>query len=288
MCPTSDDAAPIFVSGSVRFSPLELVAAEVRYPVTPSLLRPDVMEKLLHTLEDRLPYFDEEEPGQNASRAGIPGFSVGKDTRVYRLYDRSYTTSMSITPAAVTFETTQYEGFESLASLVVDATKAVASLSHIRFVRRVGLRYLNEIRVPVPITDARDWGVWVDPGLLAPILLHGDYPSETYEGAINYRVADSRYLQFRFAALEKGSVVREGTLQRKPVPKSGPLFVIDIDSYCLPPRDRSPTLTSDALAAVLSELHRPIKSAFDAAITQKLRDTLGTGIDSNRVGQGAQ
>jgi uncharacterized protein (TIGR04255 family) len=276
---TSDD--------NVRFSPLELVAAEVRYPATPSLLRPDVMEQLLHTLEDRLPCFDAEEPGQDVPRAGIPG-SVGRDARIYRLYDHSYTTSMSITPSAVTFETTQYEGFESLSSLVVDATKAVASLSHIRFVRRVGLRYLNEIRVPVPITDARDWGVWVDPALLAPILSHGDYPSETYEGTINYRVADSRYLQFRFAALENGSVVRDGILQRKPVPKSGPLFVIDIDSYCLPPRDRSPTLTSDALAAVLSDLHRPITVAFNAAITQKLRDTLGAGIDSKRVGQGAQ
>jgi uncharacterized protein (TIGR04255 family) len=233
-----------------------------------------MLPALLEAFERYTPIYDEERSQTEPSAQGRG--SVRNNLPIFRFFDADDTTTISVSPTSIGIETTSYPGFETLRSMILDVFSSVRSLANVSLIRRVGLRYLNEIRVPAEeIKSVRDWSSWIHPSLTQITEVGVGLTPRVYEGVIRYEIGDYRWLLFRFGALEYGSIFREGLLRKHRNLDRGPVFILDFDAYCQPAPGQTPNLEVEALGRVLEDLHNPTEQAFRSAISEKLSYTLG-------------
>ncbi|MDX3548822.1 TIGR04255 family protein [Streptomyces europaeiscabiei] len=251
--------------------PLALVTAEVRYPYAPRLRQADTLDRIQLALEDELPIRKTEERATlEFTLAG--GMNKTKNMQVYRYLDRTSTHSAVISPEAFTIETTRYTDFPDFLALLLKVATAIADEKAIPAIERVGIRYIDEIRVPEKIKDASQWGNWVAPALL-PQLNPGVGLLKSSQGVSFFETGESTYLQFQYAAVDGAPIVSNKPLRRLTRPESGKFFVLDFDSFwqSRTPED-SRSFTTEFLEDTLTRLHQPTGKMFQAAITDRLRD----------------
>lgn len=248
-------------------APLEFVAAEVRFPYTPRLRQEDQIQLVADQLNDLVPIFRPEQV--QTFTLTTEGSHAESDT-LFRLLDKTSTTSVAFQATRIVIETTNYPQFEQFSELVKRSLTALASVHKIAGVERVGLRYIDEIRVPTPILDARDWVKWINPALLATTTLRPEGVVVDTSGVAQYQVGKERYLRFRFAALDRASIIGETVLRRRRNHPPGPFFLLDLDSFW-EPRDELPDFDDVKLGEVFDELHEPTGETFQAAITETLK-----------------
>jgi uncharacterized protein (TIGR04255 family) len=247
--------------------PLELVVAEIRFSYVPTFARTEAHERFTRLLADLAPV---------AALDSIQTVTVGPDTsptveneRQLRLLNRESTVAVALKPDRLGVETTdypQFAGFRDLARRAVEATSTVHELPG---VERIGLRYIDEIRIPAPVRTVRDWRGWIDERLLASADIYKDQPVAA-QGVLQYRPDDRCRLTFRFGAASGPGVLARGTLRRRPRQRSGPYFLLDIDSFWQA-GDETPQLSTDEILEVIERLHQPTGQIFASAITEKLR-----------------
>lgn len=249
-------------------APLEFVACEIRYPLTPALGRDDVAEKMPREVLDRLPIPKQEQlhsvtigPGQASSSPSEARF---------RFLNRRRTQSAVVGRSTLTIETTAYSEYQEFRSLLLSVVSAVEGMAQIVGVERVGIRYINEIRVDDEIKTVRDWGTWVSDDVLAVMNVADDLRVSTLESVLRMESEDS-HLTLRLAALSGAGVVGNEPLRRRSQPADGPFFVVDIDSYWGPSEDML-DFESDKLVALIDRLHLPVGSMFQSVLTDKVRD----------------
>ena len=194
--------------------------------------------------------------------------------QVSRAFNRSSKAGVGVTANALTIGTTAYEDFTKFRSVV---SRCIAALDrHVSpaAIERVGLRYVNEVRVPAEIRDVRDWDSWISNALVGASATIPDHKAVSLQGMLQYEIGADRSLVLRFAAAPEGAVIgNEPLIRRHPSPE-GPFFALDLDSFWQPPADAPADWNTDEIMTVLDELHAPVGSAFQAAITGKLRDTV--------------
>jgi uncharacterized protein (TIGR04255 family) len=203
--------------------------------------------------------------------AGAAGPAPGQRLRtVHRFASRSRTSSVSFTPDAFSLETTSYRGwsgFRDMAKLVATALKDVAPVDGIQ---RIGLRYIDEIRVPYAPDEVPDWREWIQADLIAPNAL-GLRPVQQ-QAVVQYgtdRPGDT--VTLRYGAVIGPPAVGSGALARPPAPPSAPFFLLDTDAaWEVVPGDPIPELDVDFLIETADRLHEPVKALFEAALTPRL------------------
>jgi uncharacterized protein (TIGR04255 family) len=253
-------------------SPLQYVVLEVRYPYAPRLRQDGTRDAILIELDDVLPIVKQQ---QHVTMTGPVGGLVNQQVeQVPRAFNAARTTALTIMANAITFDTTDYKTFEEFRALANRCLEALAKHASPAAIERVGLRYINEIRVPEPITDARDWSGWVTDALVAAAAINSDHRAAEFQGAVQYATGENRNLTLRFGAARDGTVIGDEPLKRRESPKEGPFFFLDLDSFWEPPVDASPSWDLETVMAVIDELHSPIDATFQAAITDKLRDSV--------------
>ncbi|MDT0571874.1 TIGR04255 family protein [Streptomyces sp. DSM 3412] len=252
-------------------APLALVTAEVRYPYSPRLRQADTLDRIQLALEDELPIRKTEQRATlEFSFEG--GINKKQSTEVYRYLNHASTRSAVISPEAFTIETTRYSDFPDFLDLMLRVATAIANEKAIPAIERVGIRYIDEIRVPHEIEDASQWSNWVAPTLL-PQLNPGVGPLKSSQGVSVFETGDSTYLQFQYAAVDGPPIVSNSPLRRTNFPETGKFFVLDFDSFWqsgTPEESRS--FTTQFLEETLKRLHQPTGKMFQAAITDRLRD----------------
>ncbi|MGA8246347.1 MAG: TIGR04255 family protein, partial [Nocardioides sp.] len=213
-------------------SPLALVAAEVRFNDSPRLRQQSTIDAISMALESTLPVQGQQQTDLNvAVRAGgVPRVKVSQG-RIMK--DLKSTSAMTLTPDRMSFETTAYTEFSDFRQRVVTCCRALVDAGVTPALRRVGLRYIDEIRVPTDaVADAREWRTWIDARLVDHLLIGpADAAVPQTEGTILYSLGDRKGLNFRFAARPKGAVVSPATLVRRPFDADLPFFVLDLDGY---------------------------------------------------------
>lgn len=248
-------------------APLELVAAEVRFTYVPGLNRDEAREKFAEALRDMVPV---------ASLDRIQNVTIGEDQppkvetdSQFRLMDRTSTLSVVLQPARLVVETTAYPQFERFRETLFRAIKALPA-QQIGAVGRIGLRYIDEIRVPSEINGVRDWIGWIDSRLLAALGVQEKPVAKSLQGLIHYDWGDRRFLNFRFGAFPAGSALSMGKLKRRDRPR-GPFFLLDLDSYWESGEEIEP-FEVDQVVGILDDLHTPAGEVFVASITDKIRE----------------
>lgn len=250
-------------------APLALVAVEARYPASGvGPLRPPVHRAVRDRLGTDWVLVDHKHEtvevvlGPGGTKP--PGIKV-EDVTTMTLRDRTH--AVTVRPEGVSVEATRYGGYPAFRSLLATVFEAVEDSIHPDGITRLGIRYIDEIRVP-GVSGIEEWAEWVAPSLLAPRVK--GLAGTGWAGAAQYQTGPDRCLVLRYGPTDGPVVSPAGPLKRPKPPPPGPLFVLDFDSFWEP--SDIPEFSGSSLVAACDELQVPVRTLFDQLITPKLID----------------
>jgi uncharacterized protein (TIGR04255 family) len=134
-------------------APLALVAAEIRFTDAARLRQQRTRDKVAISLEEQFPFAQPLRLADlNLTQGGAP--QVQERLGVV-LKNKSSTETLTLMSESLTYETTAYTNFSGLLQAVITACDALVEAGVRPAIQRVGLRYIDEVRVPEAITDIR-------------------------------------------------------------------------------------------------------------------------------------
>ena len=204
-------------------APLRFVALAIRFGFVPQLAAAEGQATVFERLKDDFPLA---EPGTNVEVTLWPGGSTGPQQKQnLRMKNRERTWSVSVAPEVLAVNTSKYVDFEDFIGTVQRAVKATFD-SGITTVHRVGIRYIDEIKVS-GVTEPEQWSPYIDERLLGGIA----FAEETLRQCRGRWVLPSaRTATCSSVTARTGTVVDpKGPLLLEPI--EGSVFVLDMDSF---------------------------------------------------------
>ncbi len=258
-------------------APLALVAVEVRMTDSTGVGRRTLPTSVQRAFRDML--------GDNwvVQPTGAPQLSlaIGAGAAMQqamqpfsfpRFTVRDRTMAVTITDSGVIIEATRYRHYLDFREILAKAINATAKVLEPDGVSRVGLRYINEIRVPGgDEEDLSSWRQWVDDSLLAPQLAgmsEDGFTSTAWEGMAQYQTGRDQQLVLRYGPRPDYIVNPAGQLRRPLAPRPGPLFMLDLDCFWQP--EDIPEFDAEAIITTFDQLRVPIRTMFDLLINDQL------------------
>jgi len=256
-------------------APLQFVAFEVRFPASPPLATEDLRRQLFEALRSTFP-ISQSAPGPVEVQI-MPGAQplVQSAGDQLQMVDRARKRAVTVGTRALLVQTTDYTRYEVFAEWVDLAVRALEATGEAAAMERIGLRYTDEIRIP-GVERPADWAPYVASALQGPIDLLSDTDAITTQGLVEFAPAERQRLVVRYGAARGWMVAPQGFLRTKSS-ESGPYFLIDLDSFWTAPEDELPEFVADEILRICDELHAPVRVAFEAAITEKLRNDVLRG-----------
>ncbi len=255
-----------------RNPPLALTVLEIRYPELAGGFEGDTIRAVREAVRDCLPVL---EPQTEDQVEMTPGAMSVQRRPLLRFTARDRTTALLVKQDALAVETTSYGGWsESFRPLVDKAVKALGHSNPPDGVLRIGLRYIDEIRVPGTGSEPRDWQGYINNRLLAAAdseLVPAGMQASEWQGIVRYQTAPSSTLIVRYGPQHGHAVDPAGPTRRKSPPEPGPFFLLDSDSSW---SDESEVPAYDAgwVMERCDLLHAPASEFFKLAVTDRLRD----------------
>jgi|SRR5271166_69816 len=258
-------------------APLALVTAEVRFTDFPRLRRQETLDAVAIALEERFP-LNTPNVLVNFGDIGPDGVPQVEQQRRVVLMNTAKTESVTIAPSSFIYETTAYREFDDFRMSVAAVCEALIGANVRPALVRVGLRYIDEVRVPEPITDARAWAKWIDNSVIGPLTIGpDDVAVRSAQGLVTFDLGDGKGLTFQYAALnQRPPVVQPQFLNRQHF-EPGPFFVLDFDGFRDFSGQEAVRLDTDEVTNILTAVHDPVGEAFQRAITDDARDLFRGG-----------
>ncbi|MGH3702621.1 MAG: TIGR04255 family protein [Pseudonocardiaceae bacterium] len=253
-------------------APVVLVALEVRHPVTDPLTA--VQRNMIkRRLGGHVPIMRTGQVQQLTVVQPVGGPPVAPELRAEefpRYFSRDNTAAVSVRAEAVIVETTRYVRWEQMRALIADVLAVRQEIGGVDGVERVGLRYVDEIRVPGG--PEQNWAPWMDPTLVGPAVVGDELglAAAHWQGIGVFTPGPERTIVLRYGPREGFAVDPGGDLKRSPA-TPGPFFLMDIDSFWTP-SEGVPEFDVKALLATCDELHTPARTLFERLITDRLRE----------------
>lgn len=163
----------------------------------------------------------------------------------------------------VFLEERRYESYAPARDLFTDVLEALAIQYPTMKLRRLGMRYINEIKLPEadagPGLGADFWEHYINP------LLLGGLRFAANDGALARHMCSTE-LNY---GIDRATI-RYGVFNNEyPKPNRHRNFILDIDTFC------QTELLPAAASAKLNDFHAAAVSVFEAAITNALRARMG-------------
>jgi uncharacterized protein (TIGR04255 family) len=252
--------------------PVALVALEVRHPRAEPLTvaQRNALKRRLAAHVPIMQVLQVQELTVVQTGGGAPGQTDLQTEKFPRLFSRDRTVAVSIRAESVVIEATRYPGWQWFRTLAGDALEARHEVCAVDGVERLGLRYVNEIRVPDDL--AHDWSPWVDRTLLGPSAVGPELgmPVPQWQGVSLFAVGPDKAAALRYGP-RQGFAIDPGGELRRSTPTPGPYFLLDIDSFWTP-SDGVPEYDVKVLLETCDALHAPTKSLFERLISDRLRE----------------
>lgn len=256
-------------------APLEFVAAEIRFPYTPQLRNQEGVTPVAEGWRELAPVFRPET---------VNTVTVGEQTsteteRQFRWVNKSSSLSITLQPTRAVVETTDYPQFEEFRDIIKRTVDSLYASYEIAGVERIGLRYIDEVRVPNPPAHVKEWDKWINKDLLASANIRQERGAAKVSGIVQYTMGDDYHLRLRYAAMNRESVVGGGVLRRKIEHPPGPFFLLDIDSFWHPGTEL-PDFNNRTIMQTVDDLHAPTGETFQLSITDSLRTLLRKSVEN--------
>jgi uncharacterized protein (TIGR04255 family) len=247
---------------------LRYAAVEVRFPIADDG-DPQHLARIRDAVREDLPVAQEEQ--QIGLALGMTGPSTQQTVR-QRLSTRDRLTSAVLGRDGLALETTSYPGWTEFRDNFMRLLQALAEVRQPDGILRVGLRYIDEIRVP-SVEAFADWDGWVSDRLLAPLGLDDEAGPSAATIALQYGTPPGFVTTFRAAPFSSGRTVQEEGPLRVPFSTpDGPYFMLDTDASWVDPDRQVPEFDVGAIVDILDQLHDPAHRLFEASITEQLRN----------------
>jgi uncharacterized protein (TIGR04255 family) len=247
---------------------LRWIAAEIRFPPQDSLAA-SIPEALRAHLRDAFPI--REEQSQLALSIG-PGGPMPQQNLVHRFVRRDRLASVTLGRDVVSLETTNYPGWAEFRKIIDGIVSALEEHAKPDGTNRIGLRYVDEVRVPNAPATIAEWSEWIDDRLVVPFTLENDPPLSNGTVLLQYGVPPGFLLVLRAGPVPEGRTVQvEGPLRMPFKTPAGPYFLLDSDASWADPLGQFPEFQSTQITGVLDALHDTCQRAFESAITDRLR-----------------
>lgn len=257
-------STPLYSSDTLRF-----VAAEVRYPPADQFSS-EVPTDLRRRIEAQFPILE------SATQLTVTVGQIGQPAQammIHRFLQRDRLASLSISRDAVTLETTAYAQWEVFHRLFVSMVDAIEETNRPAGVTRVGLRYIDEVRLPDPPADPQGWRGWLDDRVVGPFLItDGARAPDQGTIVLQFGTAPGYLTVLRAAPVASGRAVQEEGPLRVPfrTPDTA-YFLLDTDASWADPSRLVPEFRAGDISQTLEELHRPCHALYESVITDRLR-----------------
>ena len=254
--------------------PLRWVAADVRFPPMEALSSavPDAFREHVH---ERFPVV--EPVAQLSLTLSVPGAPAPPSQQVtlQRMLQRDRLMAITIGRDGLTLETSDYPGWTDFRAVLKEMLGNLQEASRPDGVLRVGLRYIDEIRLATAPETPAGWAGWIDSRLLGPLTLADDRSPSEANTILQYGIPPGYVTVFRASPLASGRAVNpDGPLRMPVVTPAGPYFLLDTDASWADPERQIPQFEADNIAAIFDELHGSFHQLFEASITDDLREFL--------------
>lgn len=253
--------------------PLRWVAADVRFPPVDQLTA-EVPGDFRASFKERFPVL--EPMAQLALSLGVPGQpgTPPQQIMLHRMLQRDRLTSITLGREGFTLETTDYPGWTDFSKVLGEVVEQLETAACPDGVLRIGLRYVDEIRLPTPPATTREWARWIDPSLMGPLNLGSHEPSTANIG-LQFGEPPGYVTVFRAGPVPRGRSVNQDGPLRQPFPfPDGPYFLLDTDASWADPDRQVPPFTRDLICSVFEDLHGRAHELFEESVTDDLRTVL--------------
>lgn len=255
-----------------RHAPVALTVMEIKHPQSNYLSRGDlagIKQKLEHVAP--LQKAEDVAEVQMFMNPGAQPVSSSRNLTLHRFSTRDKRTSITYANESIVVETTDYLNWTWFRSFVEAAVSARQDIAPVDGIERIGLRYIDEIRVP-STGGSVDWREWVAPSLLPP--KYQDLQPLQQQAVVQYKSGEPEdTLTLRYGAVNGPPAVVVGpNLVRANAPGVGPYFLLDTDSaWTLAPGAPVPVLSLSFVTETANRLHAPAEGLFEALITARSR-----------------
>jgi uncharacterized protein (TIGR04255 family) len=254
---------------------LRWVAAEVRYPPIEELGTRQFAAGVRDQLRELFPVhepFDELSVGLGLAGPTGPTGPTAQQTVRHRLVTRDRLMSATFGREALILETTSYQNWQHFRGLLATVLAAVGEAQPGGIVR-LGLRYVDEIRIPQPVERFADWAGWVDDRLVAPVTLDDTSAPSAATIILQYGEGAGYMTILRAGPVAQGRAVQpEGPLRMPFDTPADAYFLLDTDAAWTEPDRTVPEFDVEAATGIFDELHETCSRLFEESITDRLRD----------------
>lgn len=259
-------------------APVQFVAFELQYPMTPALGKAEGKEHVYDRLADEFPLLETINSVQiqfgitEGSGQPMPIPQPGSEIR---MTNRHRTASVTVGAGIARIEHSAHVQFSELRELIAEVLEAIQGAARVHGLQRATLRYIDEIQHPDANSPAQ-WGGLVHPSLIGPIDLLDMEPVAT-EGVAVFQPDPQHFVRVVYGAQPAGTfaVDPNGPLRIRERPL-GPFFKLDTESTWVAPPDEVPPFAVADIIDLADRLHAPVSDVFEATLTSQLRDYIRT------------
>lgn len=249
-----------------RHAPIVLALAQVRFPVLVRFSEPQFIDEFNQAIRDEYPR-SERTIHVPALFSGEQAHAIG--TTLWRFSSEDERWSLVLAENALTLEVRGYSSIDEFAGRFSTALRALVERLRPTRQTRLGLRYINEFRMPGAVTLA-DW----QPFIRHEILGFGVAATSLFGGATIRTAREDLEL-----TLEDGSLVIRHGLQtgttvdprEQDEPRTGPFYLLDMDRSDSAIQELEPDRIAGQLHAYNDTLYR----FFRWAVLDPLYNALG-------------
>lgn len=247
--------------------PLALVVCEVRHPGR--RLTPEQVEALRGRLQEHAPI-----ARHDSMLEFSPATGEQRQVERSRFVSRNRLLTINMLHDRFSIETTSYQTWSHLRQVIQTAVEALSEISPPSGIDRIGLRYIDEIRVPS--TTPPEWSDWVTESLLGPgrVLTDTGMRQTAQQGLAILTEHEARdSLTIRYGAMDGIPAVQSSDfLVRPEQPGPGPYFLLDFDAaWEADPTGLFPEFRATEILTIADRLHAPIRAVFEALVSDRLR-----------------
>ncbi|MDJ0312715.1 TIGR04255 family protein [Arthrobacter sp. H35-D1] len=251
-------------------APLAIVTAEIRLNYEPRLNDAATRDQFAEKIRQHFPVLENQTLNNFTIQDGAaPQVETIHQIRATTL-NKSVTTALNQTSLSVSMSGATYGEFQSFAELVELAAHALSEIVDSVVVQRVGLRFIDEVRVPSPPDHSDGWEPWINQALLAPVEAYGMARADMVRGNVVYEASEERRIAFSWGEFVGAGVVGPDLPFHRPDTEQTKMFLLDVDS-AWEPADFV-LLQNEDIRNILTMLHDPIGEIFQWSITDAARE----------------